>query len=169
MTISATWKTNKTYYQEYYRDWIVSISKYRKWAVPLSVLTITSGIVISVSAYFLAAFLLVAGLGVTGFGIGNLIWHVVDKRMWLRSLSSPENTDQSLSLTFTAAGIEHSGPTAQGSITWAGFKNIIEGKNGLFLVAQKGFSIYIPYAAISPEQGTSQIMRMFNANKTSQP
>ena len=163
MEVSASWQTNNIYYRQYYQDWVKYISKKRKRAVPLALLIMACGGAISISCYFAGEYLFVIGCGIMGVGLSNLIWYFFDKRKWLRSLSSSDGTKESVTLTFTEAGIEHSGPTAQGTVTWAGIKNIVEGNNGLFLIVQKGLSIYIPYSAIHPQGGVSNIIQMFES------
>jgi hypothetical protein len=161
MEIEARWAITEDYFRSYYRDWITDISKHKKWAIPIGCALILAGPVFHYSLSDIAQRFPLTGIAISAAGLYQIAWYFFEKRRWIKAMVSGSKLGEDVTLRFTHKGVDHSGPRTSGHITWDGFKRIVASKHGMFLILQKGISIYVPKTSIRTPNGLASIMELF--------
>ncbi|TGL31628.1 hypothetical protein EHQ52_17020 [Leptospira koniambonensis] len=149
MEINAKWKFSPDYFEQFWADWILYRSKYRKHVMQFSLGSLFLGISILTISLLIATKYSFLGLLLLTSGIGSLIWHYFDKNRWFQIMIRESDLDSEILISFTEKGLKTQGKTSNGESTWEGIKDFIIAKNGFFLVLQRGLSIYVPQYALS--------------------
>ena len=163
MTVVVRWRQGEQYYQRLWRDVVRHRLRARRRVVPLGLALIAVGaaILIAMAAKPDQVTRAVA-IGAVVCGALSVVWHYADRARWFRMLRAAPQFDQMVEAEFGRDGIRHEGPIAHGEMSWAGIERLVRGDCGLFLVVQRGMSIYVPYEAFDGEQGVQQVEAMFD-------
>lgn len=156
LQVDAKFELDRAYFSESYTEWRAGISRYRKHQLKLAVAAWSAGLIV-----MLATDLLVLGAGLMLLGVFEGIDDVWSRRRWIAARLETRSADahQTVEMHFSAAGIEHAGPTAHGHIEWRGIKAIKETRRGLFLSVGDGVTMYVPKSALQPAGGVAPILR----------
>lgn len=163
MEIKVAWSQNEDYLNSFWKDFIKYRSKMRKWTIHLGLLIFITNV--SIYVYLInqnkpyQSILLFAVIGVF-----TIIWHFWDKYQWYSLMRNSPSFNKQNNIKFTSSAIFHDGPTSKGEISWKGIETIIPAANGMFLVLQKGLSIYIPKSAAENEQEYNSIFKLYESN-----
>ncbi|CAH0535509.1 hypothetical protein VST7929_03079 [Vibrio stylophorae] len=163
MEIKVTWSQNEDYLNSFWKDFIKHRSKMRKWTIYLGMLIFIANI--SIYVYFInqnkphQSILLFAVIGLL-----TIAWHFWDKFQWYNLMRNASSFNKQNILKFTSSSIFYDGPISKGEMSWEGIENIVLAANGMFLVLQKGLSIYIPKSAAASEQEYNSIFKMYESN-----
>jgi hypothetical protein len=65
-------------------------------------------------------------------------------------------------IIFNENGITTKSLLSSGEANWKIIKEIVRARNGIFLVLQKGISIYIPFQSLQEPNNIRQIIEMYN-------
>jgi hypothetical protein len=88
------------------------------------------------------------------------------KAKWLRELALVIERQNTLQITFSEAGIDSKTLFAESTIKWSAFAIVQETAKGIFLVPQKGISIYLPKTAFENQQTIQQVLQRFEQSPT---
>lgn len=146
MDINIKLKLTEEYYAEIYQESVKSRLKYRKWQPLIIGLNfLFSGFLLwyiirnsELKSYFILPLIFFF------FGLHELYDSINSKKKWLKARKEKGIVNEIITFRFKDHEIEHSGPYSKGVIQWEGFQCIQETAKGLFLIPQKGISIYIP-------------------------
>ena len=154
--VIAKYTFDENYFQSYWRDWSKSRSVGRKWAIPIGVFFITTGVL-----SFVMSSKPLLSLIVFFIGLVNLIWHFWEKRIWFNNRRSAKNFGKENKLCFSKEGILIESSHSKGEMTWEALESIKKASDGLFLVLQKEISIYIPKQSVTNETDLNLIVKMY--------
>lgn len=165
MDINIELKFTEEYYKEAYQEMVKNRLKFRKWQPLLIVFHFLSSVLflwyilknLDLKTYIIIPLIFFF------FGLYEFYDYYKIKRNWLKARREEGITDESVTLRFKGDEIEHSGPYAKGVIKWNGFKCIQVTDNGLFLIPQKGISIYLPKYCFSNEDEMKSILNKFKS------
>lgn len=163
MEVKVAWLQDEEYLDSYWKDFLQCRSKTRKWTVLAGILVFIFGA--SIWSYVLLnsiEFRLAPIIPV--FGIAMVVWHFWDKSKWFNLMRSSQSYKKENEVIFTPQSILHSGPTSKGEISWEGITDIVSGNSGLFLILQKGLSVYIPQSSASNESEYNDIIKLYKAH-----
>lgn len=139
MKIEIEQKMSEDYFRELYDEMVNYRLKYRKWQIPISVLLILLAIPICFvdeKSYFFS-------VGILVFALMLAIDYFSEKRKWLKNrLASKMNGEMSI-LSFNEDGFFSKSLYSTSNGSWNSFTETVETPKGIFLVVDKGMSIYL--------------------------
>lgn len=163
MEIEVSWSQNENYYKTFWQDFIKYRSNMRKWAIHIGLFIFIT----NVSIYIYAVTENKANDIILLFavsGICVILWHFWDKSKWYNLMRSAPGYNKENNLKFTSDSIFFDGPTTKGEMSWEGIINIVPASMGMFLILQKGLSIYIPKSSVSNESEYNSILKFYESN-----
>ena len=166
MEITAKWQHNPEYFEQYWKDWMMYRSKGRKHILAFSLVLIILGVVLYFGALPQLASSQRRGIIIIIIGILVAAWHFWDKRKWIKSMIQDSRPNNEIVMNFSQEGIKTKSDVSTGEATWEAIKELVPAKQGLFLILQKGMSIYLPRQSLAENNDISQIVQLFN-NRTS--
>lgn len=140
MNAVASIKYDREYFDAFYRNWISSRSRWRRYAIPLAIAFVAAA---TMSVIVLATYRAIAG-GVLTVAILNLIDASTHRLRWIRQRLASVAVDKTAQLTFAEDRIHIKTPNSEGTIAYDGFGVVSITPNGIFLVPDSGVSIFVP-------------------------
>lgn len=166
MEITAKWNHNPEYFEQYWKDWVKYRSKGRKHVLVFSLALIAAGVMIYLGAFPQTVFGQDRGIIIVLIGVSLALWHFGDKRKWIRSMPQDSRPDNEIVMVFSQNGIKTKSDISSGEASWDVVKELVPAQKGLFLVLQKGISIYLPGQSLTENNDISKIIEIFD-NRTS--
>ena len=162
MEIIAKWKHNREYFQQYWKDWVKHRSKGTKDIPVISFFIIILGLFIYFSG--LPSFTHYSNHGLTLVLVGTVLitWYMWYKHKWIHSMLQDSDPESENIIIFNENGITTKSLLSSGEANWKIIKEIVRARNGIFLVLQKGISIYIPFQSLQEPNNIRQIIEMYN-------
>ena len=165
MEITAKWNHNPEYFEQYWKDWMLYRSKGRKHIRVFSLVLIISGFVLylgDLGAFPEFTSSQSRGLIIVIIGILVAAWHFLDRRKWIKSMIQDSRPNNEIVMIFSQEGIKTKSDISSGEATWEAIKEIVPARQGLFLVLQKGISIYLPRQSLDDNNDINQIINLFH-------
>ena len=162
--IEARWTQSPDYYRQFWTDWLGARSQFRKRAAPVGIALVLCGAAVLSVPDSGTGRSLTSGLIVGAMGLAVLVWHQWDRVQWLRTMTSAAHAGE-VRLQFDHDRILHRGPTSHGEMSWNAVEQLTKGAHGLFLVLQRGLSVYVPLAAFHVAEDVAAVERMFVASR----
>ncbi len=162
MSVVAKWNLSEAYYKGLWEQSIRSRTTFRRWVIPTSLGLFVLGIILFALKPTCCEPLSFTGLVLSALGIYQLIWHFWDKRHWYKRVTGGAGFGSEVEMIFAENGITHRGPTSQGDIQWAGIEGVQRTETGLYLIQQKGISMFVPLQAFPDQNDLEKVMEYFN-------
>ena len=160
MLAAAQFELNRPYFEANFRDWLVSRSRFRRWqrhfAVVLALLAV--GLALLEGGARLFAF--VAGAGAVIESI-EFYWY---RSRWVSQRLAARPSGGVVKVQFASDGLEVSGPTSQGRMSWEAVRGASEAGEGFFLQLGDGMSMYIPRSSVTPPEAVPQVLALARRN-----
>jgi hypothetical protein len=156
MLAEAEIKRDSDYFELYYREWYQHRARYRRLVVPIAI----AFSLLSVLAFCLLHAKSLIPWGLAGIAAIELVDGLTHKFFWMRARRN-EAFSQDMSVRFTDLGVEFNTDKYHGAIGYVDFLGFYKTPNGLFLCPIKGASIFVPLAAISPQDALMEIQQRF--------
>lgn len=153
---------SKEYYESYWHDWVKTMSKWRRWTLPLGITSLLLCLVLYLNVNNIPIKMDLVLSVLFLFGVVEILWHFWSKWRWFSQMEATIDLQAENIFVFTREGIDITGPHSQGSVDWGAFKKVVAADNGLFFVLQKGVSIYVPDQAFDVRDGKVIILDMLN-------
>jgi hypothetical protein len=134
---------------------------FRRWVIPLALGLLVIGSILFVIQPICCEKLGFIGLVLSGIGIYQIIWHYWDKKQWFSRVTGNAGYGGEVEMKFAENGITHKGPTSEGTIQWKGIEQVQRTETGLYLILQKGISMYVPLYAFSEHEDLEKVMEYF--------
>jgi hypothetical protein len=163
MEVKVTWLQDEEHLDSFGNDFLQYRSKTRKWTVQAGILVLITGASILGYVIFMGINFRLAPI-IPVFGIAMIVWHFWDKSKWFNLMRSSQSYKELNEVIFTPQLILHTGPTSKGEISWEGIADIVSENSGLFLILQKGISVYIPKSSASNESEYNDIIKLYEAH-----
>ena len=161
MIANATFGMDRGYFELFYSEWLSHRSRYRRFILPIAVLFL---LLAAIAFFALSAKALLPWVLLV-VGVGELLDGLTHQIRWMRLRLKGAGTNQA-TIRFTEWGIECNTDKSHGSISYDGFHEFDITPNGLFLIPQKGISIFVPLAAIIPQEAISDIRQRLSVRST---
>jgi hypothetical protein len=158
MNITATWEISDEYFQMFWSDWVLFISRWRRFTIWINLAVIATG----ATCWVAVDDALFASAALIAFGLISIGWHFWDKSRWLSNAKSTVSYGGKMSMRFLDNKVVSKGLVAESQFEWRAFERAVEGRTGLFLRLQKGMHIYVPYDALDPHKAVVDIVARVN-------
>ena len=169
MKATANFVIDQQYYESYYDDWLIYRAKYRRFAVPFSMLLIAIGIVfwvllprhqILVISYF--------GPVITVGGVYELFAALSYRRRWVNKRVKLITPNKSVAMQLDVHQVNSQSSEGESTVKIASLKEIVAGRKGVFLVFDTGASVYIPRMSVQPQEVYNSLLSEWLALRTAQ-
>ena len=154
MLANAEFKRDSDYSELFYVEWYLHRARYRRFVFPISIALIVSTII---AFYYLTAKSLIPW-GLAAIGAFAMVDGLTHKFLWIRARRN-EAASKNVSVRFTDFGIEFNTDKSHGAIGYDDFWRFYTTPKGLFLCPIKGSSIFVPLAAISPQEALQEVQQ----------
>lgn len=91
------------------------------------------------------------------------MWHYWDKNKWFKLVTGGVGYGGDVELVFSENGITHKGPTSEGTIQWNGIEQVQLSETGLYLILQKGISMFVPFYAFTEQGDIEKVMGYYHS------
>ena len=139
MEIEIKQSIDEAYFKEYYVEWLGHRSKYRKWQDKAGVIFLVLGVMICLvwNEYLPVAVLFV------GLGVSMIFDYYFTKMKWMKDRIGSRVNNTSSTFIFEENQFRSIGPFTESKGGWNFFAEAVETEKGLFLIPDKGASIYL--------------------------
>ncbi len=160
MDIKVTQKFDDNYYQEFYSEWLTHRSKYRKWEFKVGLLYITLAVLI----YFLKVDFKYFSIALIVFGCFLMYDFYATKRNWMKDRQASKMNHKSMTMIFDEHQVHSLSPFGEMKGKWELYIDVVETDKGLFLIPEKGISIYIQKVAFQNQADIKKIIAKIKSN-----
>lgn len=157
LNVTARFTVDERYLQTYWADWIRSRSRFGRFSFPVDCVIVAGSVFFALllqDSIWALFFVFTLVLGLLGMS-----WDVLQKKLWFHKRRLARQFGAEVEVTFTDDHVVLKGPLSVSTCDWAYFAGIKKGVDGIYLlVPEKGFSVYVPYGAISPKNAIAEIL-----------
>ena len=146
---------DREYFAQYYSDWMLARSRFRKFAVPVGLLIIILGLIL-LTRFEGHRYL---GLAVVGVGLFYLIDALTYRSRWIKKRLTAGGS-KNVKFEFFDDRIRIQSDNSDGYILLSGLLESKETDRGVFLVPQKELSFYIPWESIEPREALPRVQAL---------
>jgi hypothetical protein len=154
MNATARLNFNQQYYELMYSEWLRYRSRYRRFAVPIAIALTATGIGLAIWAACLPC-----AIAVVVVAAADLLETITHRRRWMTKARGSMRSDDG-ELRFTDSEIIVNTDNSHGTIRYEGFQSVAATPGGVFLIPQKGASIFVPLATIEPQDVVESLVAL---------
>ncbi len=149
---SAHYRMDDTYIALMYDDWLVGISRFRKYETAAAIAFMAFGVALLIIFGWRSP----APWVIVAVGAADVLWSSTARRRWVVRMRKTYSDATEVRVTFSEAGICVSTDESKAEMTWSNFE-LQPTPRGLFF-RRKGFSLYVPDDSLSSSSDKSAIL-----------
>jgi hypothetical protein len=163
LRIIAKWNLSEAYYKGLWQQSLKSRTTFRRWVIQLALGFLAIGFTLFAIQPTCCEKLGFSGLVLSCIGIYEIMWHYWDKNKWFKLVTGGVGYGGDVELVFSENGITHKGPTSEGTIQWNGIEQVQLSETGLYLILQKGISMFVPFYAFTEQGDIEKVMGYYHS------
>jgi len=162
MKIEIEQNIDEAYFKEYYVEWLGYRSKYRKWQNKSGVIFLVLGVMIGLvwNEYLPVAVLFIF------LGVSMIFDCYFTKMKWMKDRIGSRVNNTSSTFIFEENQFRSIGPFTESKGDWNSIANVVETEKGLFLIPDKGISIYLQKTSFNKPEDVYWVVQKVAELKT---
>ena len=158
MKIEICQEFNKTYFEEYFGEWLNARTKYRKYQRIGGIASLASaGVFYFFDGFIFYFFLLLI------YGLIMIFDFYFSKYKWMRDRLNNRMLNKEVKLIFDEDGIQTESPFSKSNSTWGVFIEAIDTDKGILLIPGNGVSMYLYKSVFEKKNDIEWIANRINA------
>ncbi|MEM7455749.1 MAG: hypothetical protein AAF456_15455, partial [Planctomycetota bacterium] len=147
MNATARLVFDRAYYESNYNAWLRHRARLRPYAVYFSLALLVFGATLALAF----PTNLLVGVALACIGVYELIEALTYKSRWINARVKATRANKTVDMQLSETELTTTSSVAHGTIQIEAFTDIIPATDGVFLILEAGVSIYIPAAAVEPD------------------
>ncbi len=148
MNIEIIQQINRSYYEEYYADWLKNKSKFKKYQKVIGIVLMILGLFLGVTSYVSNNSLHTFTVTIHFLGILMLFDFYYVKQKWIKERLKSKQNNLAVKIAFDDEKMSTISEFGISSLQWSFFRDAIKTEKGLILVPENGISIYIQQSVL---------------------
>lgn len=151
-----------SYFEDAYDETVKYRLKYRKWDTLVTSIFVGVAFLLFLYSVTIGASRIgaITGASLLGYALYALRKSLTHKKKWIVDRLGQGLADQDTHIKFTEDQLEHSGPLSSGTIKWTAIQRIEVTPRAIFLIPNKGISIFLPKNQFKKTEDWQEILKI---------